>query len=990
MRRGSFLLWLAVGAILALPATVHAQFAGEASLIGTVTDTTGGALPGVLVQAVHVDTGNTFETVTDGTGGYRLPVRIGGYEVTATLAGFGTVTDAIALLYGTESVVDFQMSVGGVEETVTVTGEAPLLDLTSSSVGGNVDARQMQELPVNGRNWIDLVMLAPGARANFIVDAFVSTGGSQGRGDFELNVDGQQVTQIATYTSSAGQPRFSRDAIAEFEFIAGRYDATQGRSNAVQVNAITKSGTNTPSGSFASYFRHDSMIGEDFVTGTVLPYSNQQYVGTFGGPLVQDRVHYFGSFEMEREPKTEAYTTGFAHFDRTLEDTRAEKMAGFRIDMQFTPQSRLVYRGTGWRYGDPLARSGGSSVTPSDAGGIDRQTDQHLVTLTQVRGNRLVNELKVGYSYHHWQLTNRVVNPNARGFAIGGEGGPLGKFGGPRIQLSGLTLGGGSSLQDIGQDVYTLRNDLTYSAGAHTFKTGVEYNNINIYSGLGTVEGILDARTGPVPASISDNYASLIPDLFDASTWNLDAFSSLAKDWAQDFGDFYVTIPRYQIAAYMQDDWAVNDRLTMNVGVRWDVEINAFANAAEVLPFLKGGRPHDWNNVGPRLGFTYALNDETVIRGGGGVYFGTTSSPYQTLYAQVRIRPDFPNDGRPNFASDPYDGPLPTRESIIAGQCTDATWEAGDCITREVSSGSGYYGFQARMPQSLQTSIGLQRQVGPQMAFEIDYAYNGIRDNLNAGGANSNLTYNADTGANYGFRGSVPGGQARRVWPWWGRVPVRWSDNTSDLHSMHASFTKRFSDGWQATGTYTLSSLWDSYPAPWSGFTRAPAEWDPVGARDIGAERTLSITDQRHRAVFNGIWEVGAGFQLSGIYFFGSGNRDRTYYNKDLRDLGVSGSYGSRRLRGPNSPSGAEGTIIPRNPFVGDQIHRFDMRLQRRFALGGRASLDGMLEFFNVFNHANYGTYQVNELSKSYLDARASTNRAHQPRTIQLGFRVAF
>ena len=113
---------------------------------------------------------------------------------------------------------------------------------------------------------------------------------------------------------------------------------------------------------------------------------------------------------------------------------------------------------------------------------------------------------------------------------------------------------------------------------------------------------------------------------------------------------------------------------------------------------------------------------------------------------------------------------------------------------------------------------------------------------------------------------------------------------------MHASFTKRFSDGWQATGTYTLSSLWDSYPAPWSGFTRAPSEWDPVGARDIGAERTLSITDQRHRAVFNGIWEVGAGFQLSGIYFFGSGNRDRTYYNSDLRDLGVSASYGIAAL----------------------------------------------------------------------------------------------
>ena len=141
-----------VFAMLALPVMAGAQ---EATLIGTVTDTTGGALPGVTVQAVHEASGNSFEAVTDERGDFRLAVRVGSYQVTAELAGFGSVVQDLTLLVGQEAVLDLTMSVGGVQESVTVTGEAPLLDVTQSSLGGNIDPRQMSEIPLQGRNWVD-------------------------------------------------------------------------------------------------------------------------------------------------------------------------------------------------------------------------------------------------------------------------------------------------------------------------------------------------------------------------------------------------------------------------------------------------------------------------------------------------------------------------------------------------------------------------------------------------------------------------------------------------------------------------------------------------------------------------------------------------------------------------------------------------------------------------------------------------------------------
>ena len=183
------------------------------------------------------------------------------------------------------------------------------------------------------------------------------------------------------------------------------------------------------------------------------------------------------------------------------------------------------------------------------------------------------------------------------------------------------------------------------------------------------------------------------------------------------------------------------------------------------------------------------------------------------------------------------------------------------------------------------------------------------------------------------------------------------------------------SQRWQASGTYTLSWLYDVSAPAVSGTQRVPF---PV-APDLGGEYSLAGTDQRHRATLNGIWQVGRGFQLSGLYFYGSGQRFATSYGGDLRQCG----QGCDRLR-------PEGTIVPRNAFVGDPIHRVDLRLQQRFRLGGRVALDGILEAYNLFNHENYGNYEVRESNASYGLPIPILSLVYQPRMLQLGFRATF
>jgi hypothetical protein len=181
---------------------------------------------------------------------------------------------------------------------------------------------------------------------------------------------------------------------------------------------------------------------------------------------------------------------------------------------------------------------------------------------------------------------------------------------------------------------------------------------------------------------------------------------------------------------------------------------------------------------------------------------------------------------------------------------------------------------------------------------------------------------------------------------------------------LETAFTKRLSHRWQASGTYTLAVYRDGNTSPAPSLTLV---------RDLGQEYGLATTDQRHRAVFNGIWDVGYGFQVSGLYFYGSGQRFASTY----------GGGDRTRLR-------PDGSIVPRNNFTGLPLHKVDFRLQRRFALRGRRSVDGIVEAYNLLNHANYGSYTLAESNVTYGKPIQNQGLAYQPRMVQLGFRIAF
>jgi hypothetical protein len=272
--------------------------------------------------------------------------------------------------------------------------------------------------------------------------------------------------------------------------------------------------------------------------------------------------------------------------------------------------------------------------------------------------------------------------------------------------------------------------------------------------------------------------------------------------------------------------------------------------------------------------------------------------------------------------------------------------------------------YSRQLGRNWQNSIGVAKQIGNTMAVEADYIYTQGRNEKDIID-NVNLTYNTATGANYPFSDV-----SRRAFPDWGTISLLVRDGKSAYHGLQTSFTKRMSNRWQASATYTLSSLKDAESVPFSGLSPVPFATAP----DMGGEWAFSDSDQRHRAVVSGIWEVIGGFQVSGLIYHGSGIRDDSFWGGDLRGTGADFS---QRLR-PN------GTIVPRNAFIQPAENRVDLRLQQRIPLGGGTRIDLMAETFNLFNVENFSL--ITEEGRSDFGKPDSG----QYRTMQFGFRLSF
>jgi hypothetical protein len=961
--------WLvALACLLVLPGVSHAQ---EAVVIGTVTDESGAVMPGVVVTAIHEATGNRFETVTESTGSFRLPVRVGSYRITAQLEGFATLTrTGIELLVGQQAVIDLRLVPASLQENVTVSATAPLIDRTSSSVASNVDPRQMADLPLNGRNFVDLTLLAPGARSNAIIND--EPGNSSNIGTFQLNVDGLRVTQ--NQTAGFGQPKYSKDAIAEFEFVANRFDASQGGSSGTLVNAVTKSGTNTLSGVFSGYFRDDSMNAADFIAHRVLPYSDRQLSWNVGGPVMKDRLHFFGNYELEREPQTFSHTSPWPSFNFDHSGTRTEDKGLVRLDYQLSSKSRVTARANKSVVHMPYDQryTGGATRHPSSSIDTNRHSSDLSVALTQILGPRVVNELRGNYAGYYWIQQSIVPWPDHPYPGL--------VYGTPIIQMRGYTIGQAhtNSHEDERQDTYGVRDNLTLSfstLGRHDLKVGGEYfYQQNPVFLCNRCMGIYDAQGGPVPANIE----SLFPVWNDVSTWNLAAISPIVRSYTLGVGQMKQYAPLHSVSGWFQDDWQVGSRLTLNLGVRYDLMDGVYAEDVELEPFLKGGRSNDINNWAPRAGAAFTLNDRTVIRGGAGRFFQDpgSHSAYWTKLGAYALHPQILNDGRPDFAANPFNGPIPTFEEVEATLCTVA--RTPTCLRRSLGTFASSYN---EIPYSNQASVGMQRQIGTSMSFEADYVYTALRaQNVSI---NANLAYDAATGANYPFTNIN-----KRPYPDWASVSSRVSIGESNYHGLQLAFTKRMKDHWQASATYLLAGQWDLQNAPVTAgcqyVTTLNAAGQPVcdvpvpNLHETIRDEWYLNGDQRHRVSFNGIWDVWKGVQVSGLFIWGDSGYATPTSGVDALQTG--GSAG--RVR-------ANGTVIARNSFDLPTYHRTDLRVQKRFGLG-RAKVEGIVEVFNVFNHANFQTYVLNESNSRYGQPEPSVNMAFQPRMLQLGFRTTF
>jgi hypothetical protein len=966
MRVGSSSVLAAVMVLVA--AVAFAQ--QNATVLGVVTDESKGVLPGVTVTATDLGTGRVASAVTDERGEYQIRnLPPGRYSVTAELSGFGTATVPILeLRVGQNATLPFSLSLGALAETITVTGESPLVDITSSEVAGNVDRRQMEELPLAGRNWMELSLQVKGITANNVDNR-------PGVGDdnaFQLNLDGQQITNKVA-SSGFGQPKFSREAIAEFQIITNLFDITQGRSTGVQVQAISKSGTNNLHGSAYGYFRDDKWNAADFVAQRVLPYQNQQTGASLGGPLRKDKLHYFVSYEYEREPGTVFFAPVNLPTIRTsAADKQVNHSALGRVDQDWTSNSHLSYRFSFWRFDRPNDKQ---AEHPTQSASRTRKADNFLVSWSHVRSSSLVEEVRVGYNTFGW--TNGVALDQ---LVTAAPPGWLGT-GTPSFNFINGTIGPPQNFpQEFNQKQITARYDLTWNKSGHEMKIGAEFLGWKDSGEWHLGErGVFNFRANP--ADLDRRFPGN-----DPTQWDITGLDSFATNFLQNTGNWDVDIPRPTYAIWFGDNWRVNDQLTINYGVRYDLDQGATdppdtKNATVFAPFngpLFKDDIRDNNNISPRAGFAWNVGgrNDLVVRGGSGLYYGSVVSNVtfsQQSFGNRIIVNSFPNDGQPGWFLNP------TRQFTAAQIASGAVPQAPRVIAHDFE-----------FPVTWQSAIGFQKQITPVLGVEMDLTH--WREFNRTRGVDINMVVDPATG--YPAQGRVAD-------PAWG--PIIWieSGGKADFLSLANGVTRRYANNFQAGLTYTYTFFArDNQPA--NGF--GPNADNPLDI-DSDDEWADSQEFQRHTLRVNGIWNPGWGLTFSGAYQFGSGNHFNTSvggnpFGKNRAALShtnrlyigtaplvINTAIAGDRYDGPTTLN--SGDRVPRNALRGEAIHKVDARITKAFRISN-VSIQAVAEVFNLFNHANYGSYNAVVTSPLFGSPQQNIGNAFRPRTGQLAFRISF
>jgi hypothetical protein len=928
--------------LMAAAATASAQ---GTAITGTIFDESKAVLPGVTVTAAQQGTGRQFTDVTNERGEYRLVgLPASRFDVRVELPGFATiVTKDVELLVGQSAALSLTMKPASVNETVTVSGAAPLIDTQQAQSAGNVDTRQMEEMPIAGRNWQQLATLVPGITMN-------TTGNQPGVNQdaaFQLNLDGQNITNNAS-NSNFGEPIINRDAIAQYQIITNNFDITLGNSLGIQVQAITKSGANTVSGSLYSYFRDSSFNAANAYTHTVLPYQDQQVGGTIGGPIIQNKLHYFLSYEGERSPNTLVLVPSALageQFQLPTENDQRKPLG--RIDYTMSQNDHLSVRSG---YSRSFTTDSDTSVPSA---GISQLYDSNYTTANwaHVSSPTLLHELKVSDFHYHWDY-----------FAAAGV--PVT----PTYSFPGLSLGTASNYpQNWFEDFVTTNYNMTWNKGAHNFKIGAQ-----LRLGHDSGDWQKGERGTMAFSKLPSNAAALFPasSALDPAAWqqSLAGLNSLATTFTINYyHNNNFNIPRPSIGAWIGDTWNVGSKLTLNLGVRYDGAWDDFVSPG-VTPtdlLITTGDPalgtqnfgysnniRDLNNVAPRGGFVWKPRGDSstfIIHGGSGLYYSSMSEQPvdQQLYnAQNVIGNTYTNTGQPNFVLNPTGGV--TAAQVLAGQVPYQP-QSIVVIARDM-----------QMPYTWQNMLGFEKQLSDLMGITADlvestgYHLDSQRD--------PNLFYDPTTGLpeNPNTNG--------RPNPLFGSIHLDDSQGRSNYMALQTSFTRRYHKNFQLGLTYTLQFYKHDTGIGSAGFGAMQ-----TNTFNIMADWANSTNFQRNTLRANAIWMLPHALQLSAYFGYGSPNSSYTT-STNVDPLGIS----STRVR-------SNLTVISRDNFYGNNFQTLDLHLSKDIRIGGM-KLSGIAEVFNAYNHAQY-TYNLLETSTAF---GSPNGQANQPRTGQLAVRASF
>lgn len=939
--RGDWPVGVLLGCLLAVAPVDAQESVHNGSLAGRVSDAQGGAVAGATVTARQIQTTVDTTAITDEGGRFRLPyLRVGEYEVRVTMPGFGAWMRSLTLTAGGAFEIPITLQAAGVTTEVIVTASSPVIESARSQLSTTITDAEVQSLPLNGRQFLDIALVAPGVAPPNInsTQLFAETSAVPGVG---LSVGSQRnlsnsfiVDGLSSNDDAAGLTgmTYGVDAIEQFQVVTSGGQAELGRALGGYVNVVTRSGTNTTRGTLYGFFRDDRLNAVNALSGTRLPMDQQQFGGSLGGPLRRGRAFYFANLERRSLAQSGVVTisqsaaatvnsrlvaTGYPGQSVTtgIYDSPVTSLHGLaKVDVAAQGGGHLSLRYSLYDVAADNVRGAGGLSAPSASSGLDNTDQAVAVSYTRTLGTRTVSESRAQYT-----RSALLALPSDQ---IG-----------PAVTIAGVASFGTltSSPQGRRNDMYQVVQTVAHQRGAHALRAGVDV--------------VLNDDTITFPRAVRGAYTFSSLATFLNGTYNNAGFT-------QTFGDTAVDQRSLNTGLHAQDEWHVASALTLNLGIRYDLQTLQTINT-------------DTNNMSPRLGLAWTPGESrrTVVRASAGLFFDRV--PLRAL-ANALLSADNTTDlsrlRQRQIALTPGQAGAPVFPQILSAPVPTVTLY--NLTTMQTDLQNAY---------SRQVSAEVERQVGRSLTASAGYAY--VRGEGLLMAINQNVPTCVASGTNNGCRPIAA----------YGNNSQYRSAGMSTYHALLLSVAQRPSRWGYYRLSYTLSTARNNVGEFFfSG---------PIDPTDLSKDWGRADNDRRHMAV------ISAGLTAPTAVRDGG-------WNAVLRNWQLSAvlqaysaapfniTSGLTTVQGTAGRPLVNGAFLARNAGVGDEFFTLNLRAGRSFHLGPRLQFEAAAELFNATNAVNELARNTNFGSATYPTSPSATfnqvTAVGDPRSAQLAVRVRF